>query len=93
MDEHPPYMTATDFIARVDEMDGRIDVVQECATHAYERSNRANDLSQFAINRIDSVRTIATSYQSAIDQLEDRVTELEHKIELLTGPCICESLL
>lgn len=86
-------MDEPELTARIEEMNDQIYAVQECATHAYVRANEANDLSHFTINRIDSVRIFAASYQSAIDQLEARVAELEHKIEILTGPCYCESLL
>lgn len=86
-------MDEPELTARVAEIDDRIDVVQEAATHAYVRANEANDLSRLAIDRTNTVRMATVSYQSVIDQLQARITELEHKIEMITGPCYCESLL
>ena len=69
---------------------------------AYCKGVRTLDESDFVIriadmnDRINDAQNITasiTSYQTAIDRLQDRIAELEHKIDLLTGPCICEPLL
>lgn len=78
---------------RVSEIDNRLDAVYNAATHAYMRANEANDTSKIAINNMENVRMAAVSYQSVIDQLQARVTDLEHKMKMITGPCYCESLL
>lgn len=78
---------------RVSEIDNRLDAVYNAATHAYMRANEANDTSKIAINNMENVRIAAVSYQSVIDQLQARVTDLEHKMKMITGPCYCESLL
>ena len=86
-------MDEQELTVRVAEIDNRLDAVYSTATNAYMRANEAHDISKTAINNIDSTRISAVSYQSVIDQLQARVAELEHKIDLLTGPCICEPLL
>ena len=86
-------MDEQELTVRVSEIDNRLDAVYNAATHAYIRANEANDTSKIAINNMEKVRVTAVSYQSVIDQLQARIAELEHKIDLLTGPCYCESLL
>lgn len=86
-------MDEQELTVRVSEIDNRLDAVYNAATHAYMRATEANDTSKIAINNMENVRVTAVSYQSVIDQLQARIAELEHKIDLLTGPCICESLL
>lgn len=78
---------------RISEIDNRLDAVYNAATHAYMRANEANDTSKIAINNMENARIAAVSYQSVIDQLQARVTDLEHKMKMITGPCCCESLL
>ena len=78
---------------RVEEIDNRFFSMHDTVNHAIAKVNKANDLSHFAVERIDTIRETTTSYQTAIDQLQVRIAELEHKIDLLTGPCICEPLL
>nr|DAG24736.1 MAG TPA: hypothetical protein [Bacteriophage sp.] len=78
---------------RVSEIDNRLDAVYNAATHAYMRATEANNTSKLAINNMENVRVTAVSYQSVIDQLQARVTDLEHKMKMITGPCYCESLL
>ena len=77
----------------ISEIDNRLDAVYNAATHAYMRANEANDTSKIAINNMENARIAAVSYQSVIDQLQARVTDLEHKMKMITGPCYCESLL
>lgn len=86
-------MEEQELTVRISEIDNRLDAVYNAATHAYMRANEANNTSKLAINNMENVRVTAVSYQSVIDQLQARIAELEHKIDLLTGPCICESLL
>ena len=86
-------MDESDFVIRIADMNDRINDAQNAAKHAYIRADQANDMSGFTINRIDNITATVTSYQTAIDQLQTRITELEHKIELLTGPCVCEPLI
>lgn len=86
-------MDEQELTVRVSEIDNRLDAVYNAATNAYMRANEANATSKIAINNMENVRVTAVSYQSIIDQLQARIAELEHKIDLLTGPCICESLL
>lgn len=86
-------MDEQELTVRVSEIDNRLDAVYNAATNAYMRATEANDTSKIAINNMENVRVTAVSYQSVIDQLQARIAELEHKIDLLTGPCICESLL
>lgn len=86
-------MDEQELTVRVSEIDNRLDAVYNAATYAYMRATEANDTSKIAINNMENVRVTAVSYQSVIDQLQARIAELEHKIDLLTGPCICESLL
>ena len=75
---------------RVEEIDNHL---HDTVNHAIIKVDEANALSHFAVERIDTIRATTTSYQTAIDQLQARIVELEHKIDLLTGPCICEPLL
>ena len=82
-----------DFIARLDDMDNRIYTIQESAAHEVERLNTTSGISQFAMDYTHTIKTTVDSYESVIKQLQDRITEVEHKIEQLTGPCYCESLL
>ena len=86
-------MDEQELTVRVAEMDNRLDAIYNAATHAYMRANEANNTSKLAINNTESVRITAVSYQSVIDQLQARIADLEHKMEMITGPCICESLL
>lgn len=86
-------MDEQELTIRVSEIDNRLDAVYNAATHAYMRANEANDISKIAINNMENVRITAVSYQSVIDQLQARVTDLEHKMKMITGPCYCESLL
>lgn len=86
-------MDEQELTIRVSEIDNRLDAVYNAATHAYMRANEANDTSKIAINNMENVRIEAVSYQSVIDQLQARVTDLEHKMKMITGPCYCESLL
>ena len=74
-------------------MDNRIDVVHAAATHAYEKANMANNVSQLAISYSQNLKSSINTYQAVIDDLQRRVSDLEHKIELLTGPCVCEPLI
>lgn len=86
-------MDEQELTIRVSEIDNRLDAVYNAATHAYMRANEANDTSKIAINNMENARIAAVSYQSVIDQLQARVTDLEHKMKMITGPCYCESLL
>lgn len=86
-------MDEQELTIRVSEIDNRLDAVYNAATHAYMRANEANDTSKIAINNMENVRIAAVSYQSVIDQLQARVTDLEHKMKMITEPCYCESLL
>ena len=86
-------MDEQELTIRVSEIDNRLDAVYNAATHAYMRANEANDTSKIAINNMENVRIAAVSYQSVIDQLQARVTDLVHKMKMITGPCYCESLL
>lgn len=86
-------MDEQELTIRVSEIDNRLDAVYNAATHAYMRANEANDTSKIAINNMENVRITAVSYQSVIAQLQARVTDLEHKMKMITGPCYCESLL
>lgn len=86
-------MDEQELTVRVAEIDNRLDAVYNVATHAYTRADEANDISKIAINNTEDVRITAVSYQSVIDQLQARVTDLEHKMKMITGPCYCESLL
>lgn len=86
-------MDEQELTIRVSEIDNRLDAVYNAATHAYMRANEANDTSKIAINNMENVRIAAVSYQSVIDQLQAKVTDLEHKMKMITGPCYCESLL
>ena len=86
-------MDEQELTIRISEIDNRLDAVYNAATHAYMRANEANDTSKIAINNMENARIAAVSYQSVIDQLQARVTVLEHKMKMITGPCYCESLL
>lgn len=86
-------MDEQELTVRVEETDNRLFSMHDTVNHAIAKVNKANDLSHFAVERIDTIRETTTSYQTAIDQLQVRIAELEHKIDLLTGPCICEPLL
>lgn len=86
-------MDEQELTIRISEIDNRLDAVYNAATHAYMRANEANDISKIAINNMENARIAAVSYQSVIDQLQARVTDLEHKMKMITGPCYCESLL
>ena len=86
-------MDEQELTIRISEIDNRLDAVYNAATHAYMRANEANDTSKIAINNMENARIAAVSYQSVIDQLQARVTDLEHKMKMITGPCSCESLL
>ena len=67
--------------------------MHDTVKHAISEVNKVNDLSHFAVEHIDTIGASITSYQTAIDRLQDRIAELEHKIDLLTGPCVCEPLI
>lgn len=86
-------MDEQELTVRVEEIDNRLFSMHDTVNHAIAKVNKANDLSHFAVERIDTIRETTTSYQTAIDQLQTRIAELEHKIDLLIGPCICEPLL
>lgn len=86
-------MDEQELTIRISEIDNRLDAVYNAATHAYMRANEANDTSKIVINNMENARIAAVSYQSVIDQLQARVTDLEHKMKMITGPCYCESLL
>lgn len=86
-------MDEQELTIRISEIDNRLDAVYNAATHAYMRANEANDTPKIAINNMENARIAAVSYQSVIDQLQARVTDLEHKMKMITGPCYCESLL
>ena len=78
---------------RVEEIDNHLFSMHDTVNHAIIKVDEANTLSHFAVERIDTIRATTTSYQTAIDQLQTRIAELEYKIDLLTGPCICEPLI
>lgn len=86
-------LDGSEYLNHIEEINGRLFSMHDTVNHAIAKVNEANDLSHFAVERIDTIRETATSYQTAIDQLQARIAELEHKIDLLTGPCICEPLL
>ena len=81
------------YLNQIEDINNRLFSMHDTVEHAISKVNEANDLSRFAVKRIDTIRTTTTSYQTAIDQLQARIAELEHKIDLLTGPCICEPLI
>ena len=81
------------YLNQIEDINNRLFSMHDTVEHAIVKTNEANDLSHFAVERIDTIRETTTSYQTAIDQLQARIAELEHKIDLLTGPCICEPLL
>lgn len=82
-----------DIVARLDTVDNLIHTTRETVENACERVNRANDMSQFVMSYARTIKTTADSYEAIIEQLQDRIAKIEHKIEQLTGPCYCESLL
>lgn len=82
-----------DIVVRLDAADNLIRTTRETVGNACERANRANDMSQFVMSYTDTIKTTVDSYEAIIEQLQDRITKIEHKIEQLTGPCYCESLL
>lgn len=86
-------MDEQELTVRVEEIDNHLFSMHDTVNHAIIKVDEANALSHFAIEGIDTIRATTTSYQTAIDQLQARIVELEHKIDLLTGPCICEPLL
>lgn len=86
-------MDEQELTVRVEEIDNHLFSMHDTVNHAIIKVDEANALSHFAIEPIDTIRATTTSYQTAIDQLQARIVELEHKIDLLTGPCICEPLL
>ena len=86
-------MDEQELTVRVEEIDNHLFSMHNTVNHAIIKADEANNLSHFAVERIDTIRVTTTSYQTAIDQLQARIAELEHKIDLLTGPCICEPLL
>ena len=86
-------MDEQELTVRVEEIDNHLFSMHDTVNHAITKVNDANNLSHFAVERINTITETATSYQTAIDQLQTRITELEHKIDLLTGPCICEPLI
>lgn len=83
----------SEYLNQIEEINGRLFSMRDTVNHAITKVNDANNLSHFAVERINTITETATSYQTAIDQLQTRITELEHKIDLLTGPCICEPLI
>lgn len=82
-----------DIVARLDTIDNLIHTTRETVGNVRERVNRADDMSQFAMRYTNTIKTTVDSYEAIIEQLQDRITKIEHKIEQLTGPCCCESLL
>ena len=88
----PQIMDAPDFIAGSEDIDNRIYTMQESVAHEVERLNTTSGISRFAMD-YTHIKTTVSSYEAVIKQLQDRITEIEHKIEQLTGPCCCESLL
>lgn len=86
-------LDGSEYLNQIEEINDRLFSTHDTANYAIVKANEANDLSHFAVERIDTIRETTTSYQTAIDQLQARIAELEHKIDLLTGPCICEPLL
>lgn len=86
-------LDGSEYLNQIEEINDRLFSTHDTVNYAIVKANEANDLSHFAVERIDTIRETTTSYQTAIDQLQARIAELEHKIDLLTGPCICEPLL
>ena len=82
-----------DIVARLDTTDNLIYTTRETVGNACEHANRANDMSKFAMRYTNTIKTTVDSYEAIIEQLQYRITEIEHKIKQLTGPCYCESLL
>lgn len=85
-------LDGSEYLNHIEEINDRLFSMHDTVNHAIIKVDEANTLSNFAVERIDTIRA-TTSYQTAIDQLQARIAELEHKIDLLTGPCICEPLL
>lgn len=86
-------LDGSEYLNHIEETNDRLFSMHDTVNHAIIKVDEANPLSHFAVERIDTIRATTTSYQTAIDQLQARIAELEHKIDLLTGPCICEPLL
>lgn len=86
-------LDGSEYLNHIEEINDRLFSMYDTVNHAIIKVDEANPLSHFAVERIDTIRATTTSYQTAIDQLQARIAELEHKIDLLTGPCICEPLL
>ena len=86
-------LDGSEYLNYIEEINDRLFSMHDTVNHAIIKVDEANTLSHFAVERIDTIRATTTSYQTAIDQLQARIAELEHKIDLLTGPCICEPLL
>lgn len=86
-------LDGSEYLNHIEEINDRLFSMRDTVNHAIIKVDEANTLSHFAVERIDTIRATTTSYQTAIDQLQARIAELEHKIDLLTGPCICEPLL
>lgn len=86
-------LDGSEYLNHIEKINDRLFSMHDTVNHAIIKVDEANTLSNFAVERIDTIRATTTSYQTAIDQLQTRIAELEHKIDLLTGPCICEPLL
>lgn len=86
-------MDEQELTVKVEEIDNHLFSMHDTVNHAIIKVDEANTLSHFAVEHIDTIKATTTSYQTAIDQLQTRIAELEHKIDLLTGPCICEPLI
>ena len=86
-------LDGSEYLNQIEEINDRLFSTHDTVNYAIVKANEANDLSHFAVERIDTIRETTTSYQTAIDQLQTQIAELEHKIDLLTGPCICEPLI
>ena len=86
-------LDGSEYLNQIEEINDRLFSMHDTVNSAIIKVDEANDLSHFAVERIDTIRATTISYQTAIDQLQARIAELEHKIDLLTGPCICEPLL
>lgn len=90
--DRPQMMNAPDLIAGSEDMDNRIYTMQGSVAHEVEWLNTTSGISRFAMD-YTHIKTTVGSYEAIIKQLQDRIIEIEHKIEQLTGPCYCESLL
>ena len=86
-------LDGSEYLNHIEKINDRLFSMHDTVNHVIIKVDEANTLSHFAVERIDTIRATTTSYQTAIDQLQTRIAELEHKIDLLTGPCICEPLL